>query len=109
MFSGVSFSPDGRTLIYCSNQPPILSPAHAYDRLVQLQESRETQIVSLDEQRRKGRDANRQAVQDLVSEMQTPGEFRLYTIDVESGHLQPVAGTTTAWPAVTVWHGHAAR
>jgi len=105
-FSGVSFSPDGSSLVYCSNQPSIISSDQAFERFVEVQEIAEAQIAGLEEDKRQGRDALREAAQSLFGEAQSPQSFNLYTIDVEGGDSKKVQGSSSAWPSVTVLAGN---
>ena len=104
-FCGVSYSPDGQSLVYGSNQPTIISPQQRVQRLADLQEARGAEIAGLDEEKRQGRDAHREAVQALVSEARSPQSFHLYTINVEGGDPKRVPGTHSAWPGVTARAG----
>ena len=103
LFSGVSFSPDGQSLVYCSNQPPILSSSQAADWFAQTRDAKETEISALEDEKRKGRDATREAAQALFGEAQSVRSFQLYTINIDGGDSEGVPGTNTAWPVVTKW------
>ena len=105
IFGAVKYAPDGKTLVFCSNQPTIDSSVQAFDRLADLRDAKQAEITKLPAEQRQGRDAHREAAQGLVSEARTPNTFQLYTVDVQGGRAQPVPGTNTDWPAEIVWVG----
>ena len=105
MFSGVSYAPDGQSLIYCSNQPPIISGEQAADRFSDLLSAKEAEISALEDEKREGRDATREAAQSLLGQARAVGGFRLFRISIEGGEPEEIGGTGSAWPAVTQWAG----
>ena len=104
-YAGVSFAPDGESLVYCSNQPPLVSARQAADRLVELRDAKTKEIAELAEDKRSGRDALREATEALFGEARSVAGFRLYRVNVAGGEPEALAGTDSDWPAVTRWVG----
>ena len=93
LFSGVSYSPDGQSLVYCSNQPSFVSPSQAGDRLAQLLEENGTEDA----------DALAKSANALVGQARGVSGFRLFTIGIDGSDPQELTSTNTDWPTVVRW------
>lgn len=100
LFSGVRYTPDGKSLIYCSNQPGIVSPTQAGERLAQMIADKQAEIDTLPEDQRQERDATHEAANSLVGAARAISGFRLFRISVDGGDPEELAGTNTDWPTV---------
>ena len=45
IFGAVKYAPDGKTLVFCSNQPTIGSSVLAFDRLAELRDAKQAEIT----------------------------------------------------------------
>ena len=103
IFTGVSFSPDGSRLVYCSDHPLLVKSGEAQAKFEKLKADRQAQIDKLEPDKREGRDAEREVLQTLVDNERNERSFQLFTISVDGGDPTPINGTSTPWPVHTDW------